>query len=241
MIIDHLWNERSTLGICGLVHRDWLPSSRYHLFYKVGLSPLENGNFFALLRSPVVTFPPYVTDLSMRDMHEKHWVIDALPLMSGFVGVRYLVLQEIAWSNSRDASLLILATSFPNLAALDLRGVDFDSFDHLVNMVSTPPMLKKLILNGASCANRPITPFIQYPSPHSLQHLKLSSLFGLNGHILTWILHHKSAYVNLSSLSVTLESRDEVTATAALIRTLGPSLRLLRLQMPWKACGCEGK
>jgi hypothetical protein len=245
MIIDHLWNESNTLGICGLVHRDWLPSSRYHLFYEVSLNiPHRDADriskFVALLSSTMVTFPPYITDLviNWRDGLWKEWVNDALPLMSGFVGVRRLLLQDIEWSKLRDASLLTLA-SFPNLVYLNFRGVDFHSFDQLAKMVSAHPMLKKLTFGNASCINRPTAPFIQYPSPHSLHHLSVASTF--NGDILTWILHHKAAYVNLGRLSVNLASPDDVPPTAALIRALGPSLRQLRLRMPWKVRGCEGK
>jgi hypothetical protein len=244
MIIGYLWNDRRSLGICGLVHRDWLPSSRYHLFYKVSLSPYKTNtwSFFSLFHSDVITFPPYVTNLIVRHRWSPTsitWVNDTLPLVSGFVGVRYLVLWDIQWSDLSKTSLLTLATSFPNLTDLDLRGIDFDSFDQLVNMVSAYPMLKKLTVNDTACLHESSTPRIQYPAPQSLQHLTLSSF--CNGNVLTWILLHKSAYVNISRLSVKLDSPDEVVATATLIRNLGPSLRVLHLQMPWKVPDCEGK
>ncbi|KAF7975691.1 hypothetical protein HWV62_8805 [Athelia sp. TMB] len=39
MIVDFLYDDRATLAACGLTCRSWLPAARFHLFYRVEVSP----------------------------------------------------------------------------------------------------------------------------------------------------------------------------------------------------------
>ncbi|KZT72397.1 hypothetical protein DAEQUDRAFT_34079 [Daedalea quercina L-15889] len=54
-IIDFVWNDQSTLGVCSLVSRAWLPTARSHKFHTVHLySQPRRNQFDELLCSPLV-------------------------------------------------------------------------------------------------------------------------------------------------------------------------------------------
>lgn len=98
MIIDYLFSDKTTLASCSLVCRDWLQSSRYHLFARISLfkgSDLREDDgkwihkFIAFLNKspPVVGFvqelylsstqrPPTSALCSIKDVH---WVASMLP------------------------------------------------------------------------------------------------------------------------------------------------------------------
>ncbi|KAJ6550333.1 hypothetical protein B0H19DRAFT_887549, partial [Mycena capillaripes] len=48
-MIDFLWNSQSDLCACSLVCRQWLPSTRRHLFESVTIHP--DDRFLTLLQS----------------------------------------------------------------------------------------------------------------------------------------------------------------------------------------------
>ncbi|PPQ88188.1 hypothetical protein CVT25_005153 [Psilocybe cyanescens] len=65
-IIDHNHSDPATLMICSLVSRQWIASSRYHLFSTVAISHDNAREFVQLLSSPLCTVS---TAIQGMDVH----------------------------------------------------------------------------------------------------------------------------------------------------------------------------
>ena len=57
MIIDHLHDDRLSLAACGLSCRQWLPSTRFHLFRELKLRVDEFNKALELLEHPASIIP----------------------------------------------------------------------------------------------------------------------------------------------------------------------------------------
>ncbi|KAJ6585693.1 hypothetical protein B0H19DRAFT_854687, partial [Mycena capillaripes] len=60
-IIDFLWDSQLDLRACSMVCRQWLPSSRHHLFESITVRP--DIGFFTLLQSPSNVVPNHARTL----------------------------------------------------------------------------------------------------------------------------------------------------------------------------------
>jgi hypothetical protein len=70
MIIDHLHGDKPTLAVCGLTCKEWLSSSRYHLFSKVVLNAAGSkhiSSFSELLAVTSNSVASAVRHLTVRD------------------------------------------------------------------------------------------------------------------------------------------------------------------------------
>lgn len=65
-VIDYNHDDPKTLINCSLVNKQWIPSSRFHLFSKVKISHTDAREFIQLLTSPYCTF---LAVLSGLDVH----------------------------------------------------------------------------------------------------------------------------------------------------------------------------
>lgn len=154
-IIDHLHADRNALGACGLVCRDWLPCSRFHLFESVHLHSNNALTFITLTDSPDCTLIPYVRDLDLAEgrghsPYDKKWLNNGLPRLKAFP-VRSLSLHELMWDTLYTESHLALLSTFPHLERLEISYCGFGSFDQLVGLLYAWPQLKGLRCFAITC------------------------------------------------------------------------------------------
>ncbi|KAJ7257805.1 hypothetical protein C8J57DRAFT_545492 [Mycena rebaudengoi] len=80
-IIDFTFSDSQTLATCGLVARQWLPSSRFHLFSSIHLRRDRSRDtvktFLLLVQSPLATFLSCVLEV-----HLHHRPTYAIPVFS---------------------------------------------------------------------------------------------------------------------------------------------------------------
>ena len=56
-IIDYLHSDKQSLFACSLTAKQWLPSSRYHIFSRVHLRPTNIESFLELIEAPLSKLP----------------------------------------------------------------------------------------------------------------------------------------------------------------------------------------
>jgi hypothetical protein len=72
-IIDHLHADKQSLLACGLTCKQWLPSSRCHLFSDIILNQQRVGSFLEILESASTDIALMVRRLVLHDFAEMDW------------------------------------------------------------------------------------------------------------------------------------------------------------------------
>ncbi|KAJ7087317.1 hypothetical protein B0H15DRAFT_308028 [Mycena belliarum] len=125
LLLDFVHSDTTTLAVCALVCRDWLPSARFHLLSKLSLDSTNADSFFDELDDiGVVAFPKFTA--------------------SGLGNVTSLRLDGLDLSSAP----AVLPQLFPNLRSLCLEGFEADSFSIVASWISGLPLLRSLRLSG---------------------------------------------------------------------------------------------
>lgn len=69
IVISHLLNDSKTLGVCGLVSRQWHPRTRHNHFYTIHLTPQQVRPFPCLIHSPACTFIHFISRIVFDYSH----------------------------------------------------------------------------------------------------------------------------------------------------------------------------
>jgi hypothetical protein len=255
IIIDYLHGEKHALAACALVCSQFLPTSRYHLFGNLFVFAHRADAFVELLRSPHVTFPPYVRNLALLEarIHSERkpwinkalsvtpfrrqgirskkvslckWVDNALPAMRGFVNVKSLGI--FFWSGVKDGSVSKLC---PSLTNLSIYRVKFNNFDQVVDIIcSYSNSLENLAFHDTSW-NHSNKRLIDLPSPPSLKNLRIEKCSGKNN-LIDWLLLHEHAYENINTLKISFSNSADMVNVSKLLKAIGSSLHHLSLRVP---------
>jgi hypothetical protein len=145
-IIDYLHDSRADLCACALVCREWLVSSRFHLFYSISVDPGSSyclRLYRAIQRSPHIAL--HVRELSYSHESRKLRHVDIVPKLLKFFSVlRKLEICGLSWTflspEIRESIRAILA--YPSLVHFALNSVNFSRFEHFASLVR--PHLKWL-------------------------------------------------------------------------------------------------
>jgi hypothetical protein len=138
MIVDHLHSDKYALAACALASRDWLPSSRYHLFHSISLGPSSSKRFLSLLRSPCCTILPFVRALNLEEGLGKYASDDDRWLKSDATGclkrlscLRCLQLRNVEWEGLELEAQADLMAMFRGITDLEMYGANFESFGRI--------------------------------------------------------------------------------------------------------------
>ncbi|KAF5370285.1 hypothetical protein D9758_006914 [Tetrapyrgos nigripes] len=178
LIIDQLHDSRPDLKTCALVHRDWLPQSRYHLFHDIELYQNGVAPFLELCSSPYSTLPlahvqtfGLATNLVVegepedKTMHNCPALDQLLTWQSPeterklitelvFEHLRALSLSGIGWWTLSDNAKAALHGGFTSLTELKLWNVVFGFEDEFVELLGALHGLQKLRLDGVVLRRR---------------------------------------------------------------------------------------
>ena len=144
LIVDHLCDEPTTLKVCCLVSKSWIPRTRKHLFAQVE---------FRALQRPVELWKKAFPDPSNSPAHHTRTLcIRDLPTLTAvdteaggwirtFHNVVSLRLERIIWQGRR-APLIPFHGLAPTIRSLSLTCTSFEVFD----LICSFPLLEDLAL-----------------------------------------------------------------------------------------------
>ncbi|KAJ6491289.1 hypothetical protein C8R47DRAFT_1214682 [Mycena vitilis] len=185
-LCDHL-----SLASCSLTCTSWVPSSRIRLFANLRpliISPSSLPEVLLLVDGPVSTISPYIRTLVLKDWLEGTSSSNTrsfhalLPRLTGrMVAVESLMFHGTDWEEMADGTLEFLVFYFKDtLKALELRDCTCRTFNSLVDLACSFPLLEKLSLHRLVRINPPgpgeMNPSLSAPrhlrSIHALGHIK---------------------------------------------------------------------
>ncbi|KAJ7717912.1 hypothetical protein DFH07DRAFT_1068133 [Mycena maculata] len=147
LIIDDLHDHPLTLRACSLVSRNWLATSRHHLFDELYLTRGKLYTFRDLLTSPRNTVSSRLRSLHATglqyDEFKRLW-----PLLPAFPHLRSLHLHG---NPLRFEDETLEPQSLPNITLLSLSHTHFASYRGLKQLFLRFPSLKILKLGRTSC------------------------------------------------------------------------------------------
>ncbi|KAJ6612353.1 hypothetical protein B0H10DRAFT_2192487 [Mycena sp. CBHHK59/15] len=146
LIIDNLHRDSSILRTCGLVSRDWLASSRHHLYSGVCLPRRNLNTFLNLIKSPYNTFL-----FRLRGLHVVGFlhaeIVQLWPLLPAFSYLRSLHIYGKLLSVDDDS---LEIKRLPQLDTLSLSTAHFSSYHSFTRFLSQFPGLRTLKLENVS-------------------------------------------------------------------------------------------
>lgn len=159
MIIDHLHNDKSSLAACGLTHRTWLPSTRYHLFSSVTLSVNNVRSFDELLNNPSNNIAPQVRHLAVAPkpvdgapVNEKRRaqsaaVLQILPRVTTYLHkVKSLALHDLDWNSCSTETSQHILSNLGGVEVLELSSFGVRGMHEVADIICAFPLLTTLSL-----------------------------------------------------------------------------------------------
>ncbi|KAF8877363.1 hypothetical protein BD779DRAFT_113803 [Infundibulicybe gibba] len=172
LVIDQLKEDRTTLMVCSLVCRSWLPRTRHHLFSTfsvrtISIPPID------LLRSPLCTIQPH--ELVNEDSN-----LFSLSIRTSLGSGMTLVDDHLR--------ALLSAHVFKNLHHLKLKYLRFENLNDSIGLYSSLPALESLVLHGVDSCVEDDQHIYTMPPPPNLRHLFIWAI-GVP-HELCWLTAH---------------------------------------------------
>jgi hypothetical protein len=245
IIIDQLHNDKLSLRACGLTCKQWLPSSRYHLFSEVFISPSNVDKFRKLLETTGCNIASIVRHLTLSEFsgyicwHEGIDISAANENLRSVSGLlREVTFLRVVRSEGLDSDILSSWTSVRELEMVDM---NVSGMDDAFKLVHNIPELQTLSMEDISwdssvLTSRGHTRWALQPSP-GFRTMKLEGAAFAD--VTNWLLHlnptpavhtlHCDAYDPETSLS-----RD------ALLQSVGHSIHSLHLHLDNRPTGLEG-
>ena len=122
MIIDHLCEDKPTLQSCAIVCKEWLPSSRYHLFGELSIkgANYHHEQFLEFLQG-ATHIAPYIRSLLLAGSIDATILLDLLRLLQDLIEVRLFDLGVDGGSTTLD-DMIVALLSMKNLTYLYIYG-----------------------------------------------------------------------------------------------------------------------
>jgi hypothetical protein len=230
-IIDHLHDDKSTIGTCGLVCRSWISSSRFHLFSTIQLTTFDIDTI-AVLCTPGSTIPPYVRALEMYEGRGRAgckwdlpWVSNALLQLSRLSAVESLSLSRVAWDGLMPEAKKRLYILCQGLKTLELDCMAFETLGQALHFISSAPLLECLSLGTMDIQSReaPLTKFHAPPMKRVMFYFNVYTPV-----VLDWLCLSQPV-PSVRSLSFELIDVAQIHSISAYLQQLGPFLEDLEL------------
>ncbi|KAJ7090093.1 hypothetical protein C8R44DRAFT_818137 [Mycena epipterygia] len=238
IIIDHMHGQTQVLGICGLVNKAWLRSSRHHLFGSVTLHQKNWPDFLCLSKSPFATFTDSINSLDLQTGDDENFNKLAAGLPP-FPGVRRLRLSGVYLSSSFALTDDLLLALFHNITELDIHVSTFATPYQLALLVSHFTHLQKLSVDpmflGSDIA--PLSPGV----PRNLHFVRFRSAAGNENptnSFLSWLCA-VSPPPSIRVLELSMLGTGSLPAAGALIRALGADLEALDLKLIYRVTAAD--
>jgi hypothetical protein len=159
-VIDHLHSDKPSLAACALISKDFLPSTRFHLFSEVSVQPGHMLLLLELLASPSNQIAPFIQRLLFDNLGkllfyhgitEVERCIRLIPLLtSRLPHVKSLRFSNFDLEHVPEDIRRDLFSSFPDFKDLDLSSLHFYRFSEFIDLVCAFPSLEKISLKWVS-------------------------------------------------------------------------------------------
>ncbi|KZT72772.1 hypothetical protein DAEQUDRAFT_808758 [Daedalea quercina L-15889] len=229
-IIDYLHKDRKSLEACTLTCREWVPTSRYHLYCDVFLHKPKLFPAFKRLLTASPLLGSYVRVLRISKLDKASqadlmMVEELLPAILGDLPN----LEHLGGSLlSTAASILRFMPDRTPVTELCLQYCEFSALDDFARLFYSCPRLQSLELCGvcwASTSCDVLPPILDAPEPRRLvlgRDVDFASAIGflLRGN------HHR----HIHSLSAALSSEADAYALSVLMENIGETLTELEIE-----------
>ncbi|KAF8217748.1 hypothetical protein K438DRAFT_9363 [Mycena galopus ATCC 62051] len=188
---------KSSLVSCGLVCRNWVPSSRINLFRNLRpliISPSCLPQVLLLVDSQFSTISPYITSLVLEDWgplnSDSKSFYALLPRITGrMTAVESLAFHRIDWEEMADGALNFLAFYFQStLKTLELRECPYRTFDSVIDLTCSFPSLEKLSLHRLVPSCRSALSEGDSPRPTARYLRSIYALGSIKKDLVRWIM-----------------------------------------------------
>lgn len=244
--IDYLYSDKLTLSACSLTCKEWLPSSRYHLFSEVSFSPtnvdsLLDGfeissnspsNVLGLIRGVKITsFSMYNVRNHVKYEDVKKLLGCCLDFLSNVTFVRVCHGDFISQK---------ILSKLPNVRELVLENLYVSSMDKALDMVYAFPKLQNLSMDRVQWLGADISP--EHPKLGSLSLIREARLenYEMKG-FTAWVLalDPLPALHTLSYNAFDPDNRAE--SRLKFLASVGPSIQSIELSFERCSNISEGK
>jgi hypothetical protein len=236
IIVDYFHDDYTTLISCSLTSRLFLPSSRFHLFKRLYISPSQWTPFFDLLKSPLstITHVQYIKidfedggphllsiltrlqSLHLRSLTLKHIRIkdytDFDLEIAGFIGLKELTITR---SNLFSPSNLFkIISKFTSVKHVRLTRIDYD---RKLRLARTSPDDHHLMVHNSALPMCKTFEYQGWSDPAEIT--------------ITWLIMQPDIS-SLRAIVLTDLMSEDLVSVGNLLRVLGPQLEYLELQLP---------
>nr|GAT48840.1 predicted protein [Mycena chlorophos] len=228
-----IWQARDdlqALGVCALVCKSWLASSRHHTFshFVFVLRPDNADDFLDLILARHATLPPYIVRVELvsddwsRGYHLR-WLSRVIDVLATLPSLTVLRVENISWNALSAPARAGFLIQFQRLTHLELRACDFNSFANLCRLVASKPALQSLLCDDLGWEDPQTAEDAVVPS--TLSSLRLSGCYERD--VLNWLVAQPRLPV-IRHLELGAVSPPDTAAIGNFLRQLGPSLKLLQ-------------
>jgi hypothetical protein len=239
-IIDYLHSDKQSLFACSLTAKQWLPSSRYHIFSRVHLRPTNIESFLELIEAPLSKLPVMLRHLLVNGFSQS--IIAAVnPHAKEHIRRVTSRLQEVTYlriCNSSELSSDILST-IPSVKELALTQINFHGLDDMLEFVYSFPRLQSLSIMAISVQNPMKRDYPNPPgtgSPFYIRGIKASN------HTWPFLADWLAALKPTPQIHLNLNAYDPkgYDIQRKLLRSVGPSIMSIDLEVGVLDLGVEG-
>ncbi|KAJ8455812.1 hypothetical protein ONZ51_g12322 [Trametes cubensis] len=235
-VID-LITDRETLCSCALTCREWLPASRYNLFYRTSIAGRTAFDALVSIRTAphIASALENIHSLQLWEDKERPW-LHLFPLIFSPRYLRrtfFLTLGEYIWdSYPLPRSFFLVCTQFDSVTTLKLSDGNFYSFSEFRKVVCAFKRLSRLFVDNVGWRISSRCTQFSWSSP--VPHLQLlwfnPARKGAAEPLIEWLLCTPSMET-LSDVQIREEDGNDLPAIQSLANRLGSNLIHFQLSL----------
>ncbi|KAK7059700.1 hypothetical protein R3P38DRAFT_3251966 [Favolaschia claudopus] len=233
-LVISLITDTDSLASCSLVCRNWIPSTRINLFRRLRplvISPSSLPQVLLLVDNSISTISPYISSLVLKD-----WSLTCsksfyplLPRIAGrMTAVESLVFYSCDWEEMSNGVFNFLVFYFRNtLKSLELRECPYRTFEGLLGLVCSFPMLETLSLHRLVVDRTALSPEPNARKNAPPPHLRsIHALGSVKSELMKWTL---KSHLDIEEVSLGPILPGEARLVGKLLRGLKSTLKHLTL------------
>ncbi|KAF7334297.1 hypothetical protein MSAN_02391300 [Mycena sanguinolenta] len=199
----------------------------------VSLQKRNVQRFVHLFTHPLSTIRPHIRCLEIlgsssvrgSDSFDSDWLDPFIGALASLPSVNEMLLQNIVWGRMNPSTRSALLVGFQALAHLEVRAAQFDSVTHLVQLVSSKPLLQILSVDDLGWEDASFDPAQRVSG--ALHSLRLSNCYKRD--ILDWLASH-DPLPRISHIQLGSVYPEDTHSIGRFLRRLGPHLSILQLE-----------
>ncbi|KAH9832892.1 uncharacterized protein C8Q71DRAFT_243006 [Rhodofomes roseus] len=251
--IDHLWDDPKSLAACALTCRDWIGTSRLHLFRTVRIQNASQcARFEALLQSTpaiarcvrrfTVSAEYKGVDEAGRSVEDDAWVNAVGGFVHRLERVTTIGLSRVRWHALLPETQAAFVDRFAHVRTLFLFEVRFEASRDVLDFLGAFPALNELYFHGVAWNKESPAPLGAPADETAIQAIRqakecmhLSYLF-LDSRssptlVTEWLLSHPSEQ-HLRTIQLCWREIENMKVVGDLLHASGASLERLLVEFP---------